>query len=101
MTLFIKHTIKIDKEKVASLLTQEFVAQIQIDLQNSFHIAAFYSYLGENGKALEFLENAIDRGFINYPLLNKHDILLKNVRKEKRFKKLMQKVKYEWENFKV
>ena len=101
LTIFLKYVIKKDSDKLRSMLTPDFVKTIQIDPQNSYHIATFYSYLGENGKALEFLENAIDRGFINYPLLNNHDILLKDIRSEERFKKLMQKVKYEWENFKV
>jgi hypothetical protein len=30
-----------------------------------------------------------------------HDPLLKNIRSEERFKKLMERVKYEWENFEV
>ena len=41
MTQFIKYAIKRDKEKIASLLTPEFVLQTKIDLQNSFHIATF------------------------------------------------------------
>lgn len=52
MTLFISHTIKKDKEKVASSLTPDFVAQVQIDLQHSFHIATFYSYLEEKEESL-------------------------------------------------
>ena len=101
LALFIKYTITKDKEKVASLLQKpEIVAQMQIDLQNSFLIATFCSYLNEREEALNWLENAVNRGFINY-LLYEHDKLLSNVREEKRFKKLMERVKYEWENFEV
>jgi hypothetical protein len=51
--------------------------------------------------SLEFLENAVNRGLINYPLISEIDPLLENIRGEERFKKLMERVKYEWENFEV
>jgi len=101
VTLFIKHSIKRDKDKIASLLTPEFVAQIQIDLQHSYHIATIYSYLEEKEQALKWLENAVNQGFINYPLLAETDPFLENIRSEERFKKLMERVKYQWENFEV
>ena len=101
MTLLLKQTIKKDKEKVALLLTPEVAAQIQIDLQFSFHLATFYSYLDEKSESLKWLENAVKRGFINYPLINEEDKLLNNVRDDERFKALMKRVKYEWENFEV
>ena len=101
MTLFIKYAISRDKEKIASLLTQEFLLQTQIDLQNSFHIATFYSLMEEKEEALKWLENAVNRGFINQPLLNEQEILLENIRNEEGFKILMQRVKKEWENYKI
>jgi TolB-like protein/tetratricopeptide (TPR) repeat protein len=101
LTIFLKYVLKKDKEKLSSLLIPDFVKSIQIDPQNLYHMATFYSYLGEKEKSLEYLENAVGRGFINYPLLSKHDILLNNIRDEERFKKLMEQVKYEWENFEV
>jgi non-specific serine/threonine protein kinase len=48
-----------------------------------------------------WLENAVNRGFINYPLLAEKDLFLANMRGEPRFKKLMKRVKYEWEHFEV
>ena len=101
LTIFLKYVIIKDKDKLSSLLTPDFSKTIQIDLQNSYHIATFYSYVGEKEKSLEYLENAINRGFINYPLLNVQDKLLENIRGEKHFKELMVRVKHEWENFEV
>jgi hypothetical protein len=91
--------LKGDKAKMSSLLTLEFVKTIQVDCQYSWHMAAFYSYLNEKDQSLFWLENAVDRGFINYPMLNEYDKLLSNVRNEERFKKLLIRVKQEWENF--
>jgi len=101
LTIFLKYTLKKDYVKLASLLTPEFVKSMKIDFQNSYHLASFYSYLDEIEKSFEYLENAINMGFINFPLIAKHDKLLTNIRGEDRFKKLMERVKYEWENFEV
>jgi TolB-like protein/lipoprotein NlpI len=101
LLIFLKYALKGDKEKMTILVTPEFVKNMQVDCQYSWHLAAFYSYLHENDKALEWIENAVDRGFINYPMLNDYDKLLENIRHEERFKKLMKRVKLEWENFKV
>ena len=64
-------------------------------------MATFYSYLDDKEQSIDWLENAVDRGFINYPFLSEHDKLLRNIRGEERFKKLIEKVKHEWENFEV
>jgi non-specific serine/threonine protein kinase len=86
---------------MSSLLTPDFVKAMQFDCQYSWHLAAFCAYFGENENSLKWLDNAVSRGFINYPMLSQHDKLLDKVRGEERFKKLMERVKYEWENFEV
>ena len=102
LTLFIKFAIKGDREKVDTLMkTPDLVPQMQMDLQNSFHIATFYSYMGQKEEALKWLENAVNRGFINYRLLNEQDVLLENIRGEKSFISLMKKVRHEWENYRI
>ena len=101
ITIFMKYTIKRDQDKLTSLLTQEFVAQTQRDLQHSYHMATFYSYIDDKEASLKWLEHAVNRGFINYPLLSEQDKLLNNIREEKPFIKLMKRVKKEWENFEV
>jgi TolB-like protein len=101
LLIFLKYALKEDKEKMSSLLTPEFVNAMQFDCQYSWHLAAFYSHSGEKENALNWLDKAVDRGFINYPMLSQYDKLLNNVRGEERFIKLMERVKYEWENFEV
>jgi len=99
LLLCLKYAIAGDKEKFSSLLSPDFVKHVQMDCQLSWHLSAFYSYINEKTKSLDWLENAVNRGFINYPLLSEHDKLLNNVRGEERFKKLMIRAKFEWENF--
>ncbi|NQU85097.1 MAG: hypothetical protein HQ541_04990 [Mariniphaga sp.] len=98
---FLKLTLQGDLDGISQLLTEDFLATARRDLQMSYHIATWYSYMGQIESAFEWLDNAVNRGFINYPLMNKVDPFLKNIRGKPRFKKLMKRVKKEWENIEV
>jgi len=99
--LFLKYALQGQKRKALQLLTPEFKKMLQRDPQWSQILASCCSLLGENERALDWLENAVERGFTIYPFLNDHDPFLANIRGEERFKKLMERVKYEWEHFEV
>jgi serine/threonine protein kinase len=97
----LKYAIQGDREKAREELTQECQRTFQRDAQYSHLVAGFFSLLDSKDEAIDWLENAVNRGFINYPLLNVYDYMLDNLREELRFKKLMERVKHEWENFEV
>ena len=99
--VFLKYALKGDAEKMKQVLTDELIKLLQADCQYSWHMASVYSYINDRNKSLEWLENAVNRGFINYQMLNEYDPLLENIRGEERYKRLMKRVKYEWENFEV
>jgi len=99
--IFLKYALKGETDKMNLVLTDELTKNVQADCQYSWHMASVYSYINERNESLKWLENAVNRGFINYPMLNDFDPLLENVRGSERFKKLMEQVKYEWENFEV
>ena len=101
LTIFLKYVIKGEMDKLTSLLTPDFVKTHGSNPQNAYNIAAFFSWLDEKEKSLEWLENAVEHGFINYPFLNEYDPFLKNIRGEERFKTLMKKVKHEWESYEI
>ena len=63
--------------------------------------AGYYSLINEKEEAFKLLDHTIDRGLINYPLLSEIDPFIENIRGEERFKKLMERVKHEWENFEI
>jgi len=48
--------------------------------------ASTFALAGEKEEALEWLENAVDRGWINHPLFSKDDPLLDSIRGEERFR---------------
>jgi hypothetical protein len=57
--------------------------------------------IDEKERALDWLERDVDLGMINYPLMNELDPFLKNIRAEEKFRKLMARVKKEWDEFQV
>jgi TolB-like protein len=89
---------KYQAEKAITVKTKEWIWR---DFHLPWLVAEGYSLLGEIDKAIKWLERAIDKGIINYPMLSEGDPLMENIRSEARFTELMQRVKQEWENIKL
>jgi TolB-like protein/predicted Ser/Thr protein kinase len=98
--LLLKNALLKDKDNALRLLTPDLRKTCWRDLQWSQHVASLLSLAGAHKDALDWLENAVHRGFINYPFLQ-CDPFLDNIRGEERFKKLMEWAKNEWEHFEV
>jgi non-specific serine/threonine protein kinase len=98
--LMLKYAILKDKGDVFREMTPEFQKTCQRDCTFAHHLAGIYALLGDTKEALDWLDTAVNRGFINYPLLAEKELFLANIRGEERFKKLLERVKYEWEHFK-
>jgi len=99
--LVLKYALQGHKKKAFQLLTPEFKNMAQRDPQWSQLLAGFCSLLGEKEEALDWLENAVNRGFTIYPFLNEYDPFLENIRGEARFKTLLERVKRECQEFKA
>jgi TolB-like protein len=100
--IFIKNAFLKDREKTLQSLKDGFFKLAEWDEMCSWWLAQSFALIGENEKALYWIEYAaFKRGFINYPFFSKIDPFLENIRGEERFKKLMERVKYEWENLEV
>jgi TolB-like protein len=97
--LLLKYALLKDRGKAFQVMTAGFQKTCRRDFEWSYYVASILSLLDSKTEALDWLENAVNRGFINYPLLAEKDIFLANIRGEPRFKKLMERVKYEWEHF--
>ena len=89
------------KKKVLQEMTPDFQKTVRRDCTFAQHLASVLALNNQKQEALEWQEIAIETGIINYPLLAENDPFLENIRGEERFKKLMERVKYEWENFEV
>jgi hypothetical protein len=89
------------KEKALNQITDDVYDLAIHDCEWGTGLIECYAVTGENKKALDLLEHSVDGGLINYPFLNEYDPFLENIRGEERFKKLMERVKHEWENFEI
>ncbi len=101
LSILLKYVIKGEKDKLLLTMSHDFVRIHQLDPQSSYLISAFYSFLGEKEESLKWLEISVGGGFINYPFINEFDPLLGNIRGDERFRKLMQRVKQNWESYEV
>ncbi len=103
--MLLTHAVRGDRESFARLEASEMFQTASMlarrDPQAGQWTADLYSLLGEKEKALECLEHAMGRGFINHPFLSKHDRLLDNLRGDELFEKLMDRMKKKWEAFDV
>ncbi len=99
--LFIKYALQRKKKEAEQAVGPEMERAAKGVEYLSRDMAHGYALIGNKRKALDWLENAIDLGFIAYPFLNDHDTFLENIKGEERFKKLIQRVKKEWEDFEV
>jgi non-specific serine/threonine protein kinase len=95
----LKYAGRGDREKISQGLSPDFLYTVKRDPQYSSFMADVYALLGDKESVLDWLENAVRRGFFNYPYLNEYDPYLGNIRGEGRFRKLMENLKPEWQKF--
>ncbi len=93
--------LKGDRQAALDLLTGGFREWCWRERAWSACTATALALLDEKEEALDWLEHAVDSGNINYPLFSEKDPWLENIRGEERFKKLMERVKKEWEAVEV
>jgi len=98
---FYKFSLQHKKKNALQSVTEDLRNFAKGDEFFPLLMAEGYALIDEKIEAINWLEIGEKWGFINYPFLNEYDPLLENIRSEERFKRLMERVKYEWENFKV
>ncbi len=99
LAIFLKCALKGDMASAKEVLTEEFKNAVGNDLQYSVFVADGFALLNQKKEAIDWLENAVTREFINYPFLSKHDPFLRNLDGEEEFQQLLAKVKKKWELF--
>ena len=97
----LRHALHNQKSNALQSVSKELIETAREDESLSWWMAECYALLDEKHEALDWLENAVNRGVVNYPILSEYDPFLENIRSEPRFKQLMERVKYEWEHFEV
>jgi TolB-like protein len=64
-------------------------------------LAEGFALAGERESANRWLRVAIDRGFVNYPFLSRHDPSFEALRGDSVFKGLLETARHRWERFEV
>ena len=62
-------------------------------------LAQGYALVDMREQALRWLAVAVDRGFINYPFLTRHDPFFLDIRRDDSFRQLMETVRVRWKSF--
>ena len=101
MSNFVKYCFENEKEKAIKAVSPELKKKSENDFELAWQMAECYAMINEKQLSLDCIENAINRGVINYPFYEEKNPYFDNIRGEERFKMLMERVKSEWENFKV
>ena len=100
-SVLIRHTLRGERDGIPEVLTPDFTALARSGAHYSWQVGSLLARLGEHAAAFDWIENAVGRGFVNYPLLRYHDPFLARLRADPRFDRLMERVKREWEAFEV
>ena len=101
MRAFLKHALRGNKERALKSVTKELVSASKgVEFFSRF-MADCYALIGEKEEAMNWIENDMRLGFVNYPYLSEYGPHLKNIRNEEQFKKIMEQAKDRWEHFEV
>lgn len=93
------HALEGETELTKSIMQKEDIENwAWQDVYFSYLFTELFALTNQTSKALDWLERSVSRGFTNSPFMS-FDPLLKNIRKETRFQKLMDGAKLEYENF--
>jgi hypothetical protein len=86
------------REAVAQLTPQIEAVARATDVFPRF-LAQGFAMAGVRDSAVQWLRVAIDRGFVNYPFLARHDPSFETLRGDSAFKALLEAAKHRWERF--
>jgi non-specific serine/threonine protein kinase len=98
---FYGQAVRGNKAAALGCVSAELKSAASADMNYAWIMAQAYALIDEIQPALEWLNIAVGRGFINYPLLHHLDPFLEKVRREPAFTKLMESTRERWEAFEV
>lgn len=93
---FLRLALSGDSEAARQSVTQGLIEVARPDMQWSWTMAEAYAQAGVPGEALDWLSNAANRGFINYPFLFEQDPLLASLHGQLGFAGLATRVRDQW-----
>jgi adenylate cyclase len=101
IALLWRYAVVGDRQRALSWMTPEAVQTCRRDFMYSWWIACAYVMLGDADSALDWLENAVELGFVNHRYLGEVDPLLAPLRGDPRFQALMARAREKQRAFEV
>lgn len=90
-----------NKDAALAIATDELKAEASTDQHSSWCMAQCYALIDEHEASIDWLEQAIQYGLWNYPLIAERDTLLAPIRRNERFELLMAELKEKWIYFDI
>jgi len=90
-----------DREAFDRTATTDLLQISECDPHYSWNIAQCFALLGDTSNSLDWIEKAMSKGFINYPMVSRWDPLLAPIRQTPQFDDLVDRLRERWENFEV
>ncbi len=87
------------RDDLLRIMTPELRAAADGDEIFAWWVADCFALVNETDAAIDYLERAVEFGFINAPWLSKYEPFLESVRSESRFRCLMEVVRTAWRAF--
>jgi hypothetical protein len=88
-----------ERDELLRIMTPELRAAAEWDEIFAWWVADCFALVHEADEAIDFIERAVEFGFINAPWLSKHEPFLESLRRERRFRCLMEAVRTAWRAF--
>ena len=99
VSLFLSRALQGEAEGAVRHVTRQLEQAAYWTEYLALFLADGYSLIGHRDTALQWLRTAVDRGFVNYPYLAKHDPFLESLRGDMAFDALMEEVQRRWAEF--
>jgi hypothetical protein len=96
---FLLHALDAKKEDAMACFTEDLMTAAKRVEWWSLNVSWCYAFVNETERALDWLENAVQRGFIHYPFLSRPDVVYARLRGNPRFDALLERVKSAWARF--
>jgi eukaryotic-like serine/threonine-protein kinase len=88
-----------ERDELLRIMTPELRAAAKWDEIFAWWVADCFALVNEPEAAIDFIERAVEFGFINVTWLSKYEPFLTNLRDEPRFGRLMERVRRAWRAF--
>ncbi len=99
MCIFLELELKGRHDEALVSVSSELLERARRVEWSSWAMGECYAFADEQELAIDWLENAFELGFFNYPYLSQHSRILRKLDPNPRFQQFLGKVKKAWEQF--